>query len=361
MELALYHPSYGYYERLEASIGRDGDFFTSVSTGSLFGELLAFQFARWLRLDGEARACRSPADSSGWPACQIVEAGAHNGRLALDVLTFFATHHRELQERLEYWIIEPSVRRRERQQETLQGFDFKVRWFDAWAQVPSRGVRGVIFSNELLDALPVVRVGWNRASKTWFEWGVGSEGDRFVWVRMDWQTERYSTGCVKILELPAGVQEVLPDGFTVEICPAAVEWWGQAAQALRQGRLLTMDYGYEEDQFIRPERANGTLRAYSRHRVGDDLLAHVGEQDLTAHVNFTAIQRAGHEAGLETESWVSQEWFLTRIAEKIWSGAGKFSPWEPRQTHQFRTLTHPGQMGKAFRVLVQSRIAPGST
>src|SRR2546422_2468376 len=147
MELALYHPLYGYYERRAQPVGRQGDFFTSVTVGSLFGELLGFQFVAWLKAVG-------PGPS------QIVEAGAHDGRLAADILNFLKTHQPGLLERVDYWLIEPSAHRQRWQQQTLDQFAAKVRWFDSLAALPASGVRGVIFSNELLDAMPVHRLGW---------------------------------------------------------------------------------------------------------------------------------------------------------------------------------------------------------
>jgi SAM-dependent MidA family methyltransferase len=124
---------------------------------------------------------------------------------------------------------------------------------------------------------------------------------------------------------------------------------------LAQGKLLAIDYGFTTEEQFSPGRLNGTLRAYHRHRVSDDLLANAGEQDLTAHVNFSAIQKAGEEVGLRTESFAGQPQFLTRIVEKIFKNPAAVGEWGARQTRQFQTLTHPEHLGRAFRVLVQAR------
>ena len=161
---------------------------------------------------------------------------------------------------------------------------------------------------------------------------------------------------------------MLPDGYTIEICPAAESWWREAAKVLGRGKLLTIDYGFTADELFSPGRRHGTLRAYSRHHASDDLLANVGEQDLTAHVNFSAIQEVGEACGLTTEIFSTQSQFLTRILSKALKddsfgglvsaksdGGGSEDGWTSAQARQFQTLTHPEHLGRAFRVLVQSR------
>ncbi len=160
------------------------------------------------------------------------------------------------------------------------------------------------------------------------------------------------------------MESVLPDGYTIETCPAAESWWREAANVLGHGKLLTIDYGFTADELFSPSRPRGTLRAYFRHHASDDLLANVGEQDLTAHVNFSAIQAAGESVGLKTESFQTQSQFLTRILAKASkdNSLGKLvaskrseDGWTSAQSRQFQTLTHPEHLGRAFRVLVQSR------
>ena len=124
---------------------------------------------------------------------------------------------------------------------------------------------------------------------------------------------------------------------------------------LLQGKLLTFDYGLDGEARFAPQRMNGTLRAYQRHRQAEDVLASPGEQDLTAHVDFTTIQQAGEASGLHTEALTSQMTFLTSIARRVWQGGTRFGGWTSRHSRQFQTLTHPEHLGRAFRVLVQSR------
>jgi SAM-dependent MidA family methyltransferase len=368
MKLALYCPKHGYYETKKDNPGRHGDFYTSVGVGKLFGQLLAFQFAEWLET-------LNPQPST----LNLVEAGAHDGQLARDILTWLQLNRPELSDRVEYRVIEPSPRRQEWQGETLREFAPRVRWFAGFQSLlqertchSSPATRhpplcGVIFSNELLDAMPVHRFGWDAQNKKWFEWGVAVDGEKFIWAKIQTPDARPQTP-------DPGLLAVLPDGYTIETCPAAEDWWREAANVLGHGKLLTIDYGLTADELFLPSRPRGTLRAYFRHHASDDLLANVGEQDLTAHVNFSAIQAAGESVGLKTESLQTQSQFLTQILEKTLreksfgelvaskrlvspksDGGGSEDGWTPAQARQFQTLTHPEHLGHAFRVLVQRR------
>jgi SAM-dependent MidA family methyltransferase len=348
MEVALYAPGLGYYERAHPVIGRQGDFYTSVSVGRLFGDLLAMQFAGWADLHFR------PV-SHGASGLQLVEGGAHDGRLAADILRWVTAHRLALCSDLQYWIIEPSSARRSRQRENLAGFASAVQWATEWTQIPPADFR-IVFSNELLDALPVHRVGWNAATRQWFEWGVRWEGGRFVWCILAPEPgSDPSSRPGGLRNVPSNLLEVLPDGYTVEVCPAAPKWWRTAAAALSRGILLTLDYGLTDEERFKPGREAGTLRACRQHRVSKDLLANPGDQDLTAHVDFSALQAAGEGAGLTTVALSSQEQFLTTIAAKAWADPASFGAWTPECTRQFQTLTHPQHLGRAFRVLVQSR------
>lgn len=342
MELALYHPESGYYERQKDALGQQGDFYTSVTAGELFGQLLAFQFAEWLN----GLKALNPRLST----LNLIEAGAHDGKLANDILTWLKSNRPALFEHIEYLILEPSPRRREWQRETLKNFS-NVRWLESQLSTLNSQFSGIIFSNELLDAFPVQRFGWNRANKTWFEWGVTVEGEKFVWAKIQKSGSDLPSS---LFPLPSALLEVLPDNYTIETSPAAENWWRTAANALAHGRLLTLDYGLTAQELFSPSRTNGTVRGYFNHHLADDVLANIGQQDLTAHVNFSAIQAAGEAAGLTTESFQTQPQFLTQILEKAMK-QNVFSNWNGRQTRQFQTLTHPEHLGRAFRVLVQSR------
>ncbi|MGN6555050.1 MAG: class I SAM-dependent methyltransferase [Verrucomicrobiota bacterium] len=350
MELALYCPVCGYYETETDKIGRAGDFYTSVSVGSLFGELLGFQFSKWLNE-------LSPGASSA-SAVQIIETGAYNGQLSQDILTGIKAFHPERFDALEYWIVEPSVTLQQKQRKLLAGFESKVNWVSQFSEVAAGRAKidGIFFSNELLDAMPVRRIGWDAERRDWFEWGVSLEGEHFVWAKI-----RHPETPIQPPALPEELLQVLPNGFTTELGDAAIQWWQTAARRLNRGKLVAVDYGLKAEEFIAPERSQGTLRAYSKHRFGNDLLANPGEQDLTAHVNFTAIQAAGEAVGLKTDAFVSQSKFLVGVAEEMWKLPNAAQRWDAARLRQFQTLTHPEHLGRSFRVLVQSRSADGES
>ncbi|HVU26229.1 MAG TPA: SAM-dependent methyltransferase [Verrucomicrobiae bacterium] len=345
MELALYCPEYGYYETKKDNPGRRGDFYTSVSVGNLFGELLAFQFAEWLE--------EIKTDST----LNLIEAGAHDGQLAKDILSWLQNHRPKLFEQIHYGLIEPSLNRQNWQRETLKEFP-NVRWISKFNDSTIQRFNGIIFSNELLDAFPIHRFGWDAKGKKWFEWGVAFDGEKFIWARMSDSLAPQSGEKAGVrgasVDFPSALLEVLPDNYTVEISPAAENWWCDAANILGKGKLLTIDYGFTADEQFSPARTNGTLRAYFRHHLADDILANVGEQDLTAHVNFSAIQKVGETAGLKTEFFSTQTKFLTQILEKTLIDRN-FEKISGARARQFQTLTHPEHLGRAFKVLVQSR------
>jgi len=341
MELALYHPVHGYYEKQVLSqTGRAGDFYTSVSVGAVFGELLASFIV------SQTKDMTRPLE--------IVEAGAHNGQLARDILQALQAIAPETLAHTTYRILDPSAHRRKAQEENLTAFAGKVTWLNAIEDLPDDSIHGVMLSNELLDAFPVHRIGWSAPDQAWFEWLVDWKQETPCWYR----TEPKALPEALRAQVPLLNEELaglLPDGFTTEICPAATHWWRQAAGKLKAGCLLTLDYGLEGLDFLSPERAKGTLRAYQNHRLVDNPLANPGEQDLTAHVNFTALREAGEKASLETIHDEAQARFLTRILANENRGARPDFKWSPAQIRQFQTLTHPEHLGRSFRVLGQRR------
>ena len=344
MELALYEPGEGYYER-PRKIGTQGDFYTSVSVGPLFGELLAFQFASWFSEHANAPI------STPIMKLQIIEAGAHDGKLGADILNWFRAHSPEFFAKLEYWIVEPSELRRTWQTERLKEFQ-NINWAGDWSELSGNKAAAyrIIFSNELMDAMPAHRIGWNATSKSWFEWGVGWSEEGFGWKRL-LENQRSD---ISFPVLAPELSEVLFDQFLTEVCPAAVRWWTDAANLLERGKIVAIDYGLFAEEFFVPERGNGTLRAFFRNHGHSDLLARPGEQDLTAHVNFSELKTTGERAGLKTEALISQTKFLTEIAKRTWTMPENFGEWDANRRRQFQTLTHPEHLGRAFRVLVQS-------
>ena len=350
MELALYCPEYGYYEKIKDRIGRDGDFLTSVSVGNLFGEILAIQFARWIR-EWDFKA-----------TIHLVETGAHDGTLGGDILNWLQTHESAIFQQVIYWVLEPSPGRQAVQKKTLAEFAGQVRWTEDLAslrKLEPAGITGIIFSNELLDALPVHRLGWDANSSRWFEWGIKAINNGFEWSRPNEPFEpsprsKRVKGVVRPWDLPEELLAVLPDGISVEFGEQAEQWWDEAGQLLTAGKLMTIDYGIVGDGIPAPENPKGTLRGYRDHRYVENLLETPGEIDLTAHINFSDLKAIGEQAGLKTDFLGTQAHFLTRVVAETPTGKGGEN-WTAAQRRQFQTLTHPEHFGRAFRVLIQSR------
>jgi SAM-dependent MidA family methyltransferase len=347
MAVALYCPEVGYYEQIRHTPGRAGDYFTSVSVGPVFGRLLAGQFADWT-----ADCLESSQDPSSW---QIVEAGAHDGRLARDLLEALGRWAPVDLARLEYVILEPSARREQWQRDTLGDLANRVRWVPDWPTLANPGVQGVIFANELLDALPARRLGWDRAHRRWFEWGVSWTGEGFGWTRLPVDPELSPTVQAWLDDLAAECSVDWADGHTVEAPEAALAWWSAAARSLRRGRLMAIDYGLEGAAWGLPARRQGTLRAYRQHRLTNALLDRPGEQDLTLHVNWDLVRNAGEADGLSTALHLPQGRWLSGVLAREIARNPAIADWSSADSLQFHTLTHPDQMGARFQVLVQTR------
>lgn len=339
MERALYEPGLGYYEH--AAIGRGGDFSTSVSTGPLFGELLARHACKaWQR--------HGLVDQPG--PLHWIEAGAHDGQLALDFLSALHSLQPKLAPRVRYVLVEPSATRRAWQASRLGRFAANVEWT---ASIPA--FDGILFSNELLDAFPVERHAWDAVRARWWRLGVTERDGRLAGCRIDLDPAHDAF----LGAIPPELLQVLPDGHVVEHSPGAEAWWAAAANALRTGCLLAFDYGFDDSDRFRPGRTQGTLRGYSGHQLVEDVLAQPGRIDLTAHVDFGRIQRVGEAAGLVTTELCSQHRLLSRwMAEDVAAGDGP-GAWTPARLRQWQALSHPAHFGHAFKVLVQERPSPG--
>jgi len=335
MELALYHPEHGYYAK-PRKIGREGDFFTSVSVGPLFGRLLA-------------RQARQMADLLDEPVFWIVEQGAHDGRLAHDFLEE-ARHMPAFFARLRYLIIEPSGAAMQMHRKTLAEFEDKVEWCSALDRTPEERPSGLFLSNELVDAFPVRLV--QRGPEEWRESHVMVDGDGpLIWCSTEILNDELREA-VRELALPE-----LPS-YRTEINLAARRWMQDIAGFMRRGYIVTIDYGYPASVFYASFRSEGTLTCYREHRRGENVLADPGEQDITAHVDFTALARIGEKAGWRTLALVDQQRFLTGIAHDEMAGSAIYSPALTEQLPAWRTLTDPGFLGAKFQVLIQAKDAP---
>ena len=341
MELALYHPGLGYYARADRRSGRAGDFFTSVDSGTVFGALLARQFAEMWRLAG--------ADGRG--ARALVEAGAGSGRLARDVLDHLAAACPDLYRTLRLTLVERSPAARAAQAATLE--EHAARLAAAATELPA-GVRGVVFANELLDALPVHPI------------VMTADGVREVYVDRDRDrlVERLGPASAAVRAHVARFGIRLEPGWRAEVSPAAVAWVAQAARRLTRGFLVLIDYGHEARELYSLTHARGTLACYRRHRVAvggqngaaAPWLEEPGGADITAHVDLTAIRAAAEQAGLQTLAVLDQTYFLLALAALDGEPAARPADLGTlRQRLALKTLLVPGGLGSTHKVLIFGR------
>lgn len=343
MALCLHHPAHGYYTAPRSPIGKAGDFITAPELTSLFGELLTLH---WIEV----------WEAMGQPdAFALLEVGPGTGVLARDIL---ATSRRfpAFHQALRYLLLELSPAFIARQRETLAPLGLagdKVRWIDAPEAFP--GVGGIL-SNELFDALPVHGVAMTAAG--WREIAVrpGADG---------WESTLMPLSPELAPDPLAGLGVTLPVGMRGEVGLAARGLMTRLAGALQQGMMLTIDYGYPAHEYYHPAlRPQGTLVGHRGHQRVDDFLLFPGEMDLTAHVEFTALARAGEQAGLATLGFAPQGWFLMGlgILERLQQLAPRLDPAAMETLNQtVKRLIMPEAMGEKFKVLAQGRGLPATT
>ncbi len=340
MEQALYHPQHGYYSSGRCAIGRAGDYFTSVSVGPLFGEMLAAQFAEmWERLE--------------WPAnFTIVEQGAHHGEFAGDVLAALHKTRPEFLAALRYRIVEPFPVLRVRQANTLSSFEPKVEWRDSLEDMDP--FVGVHFSNELFDALPVHLLcsrqpaadAADAAETQWNEKFVGLRGDEFVFVEQSIVDP--------VLRAQLHCLPSRPAGYETEISLAALELIESISRRLERGYILAVDYGHPREEYYAQARTGGTLQCRVRHRLIRSPFEEIGRADLTAHVEWTGIVDRARDCGLIVAGFTDQHHFLTGILSGLLRDQfGERADAKKRRALQ--TLLHPNFLGITFQVLGLSR------
>ena len=332
MRESLYHPVYGYYSKGESR--RFADYYTSVDVHPIFGRLLARKFAElWKQLDRPKEFV-------------LVEAGAGVGRLALHILDFCAAKLPDFYREVRYVAVERSASRREQALARLERQ--AAGRLRVSAEIPLHIPVGCVFSNELIDALPVHRVVMTERALQ--EILVGCEHGRFVDVAAPVST------CA-INEYFAAQGVTLHEGQNAEAGLEACDWIREVGRRIERGFVLTIDYGHCAPELFDERHMRGTLLAYRGHRVSEDFYASPGEQDLTAHVNFTALETWGKRSGLETAEFTSQTAFLLALGQANEFAdlydSGQSEAEQVRARLQLKTLIHPEGMGKRFQVMLQ--------
>ena len=347
MGLALYHPKFGYYASKAAIIGPQGDFITSPHLGHDFGELLAVQFAElWALLDRPK-------------PFHLVEMGAGQGLVAIDVLSYLQQHHPECFSALAYTIVEKSAALRAEQQQRLVAWQNSLRWA-ALDEIASDSITGCFFSNELVDAFPVHLVEV-RDGKLW-EVFITYDSNTFAEILAPLSPPQLSDYFGQVgIDL---LSDQYPEGYRTEVNLAALDWMNAIAAKLHRGYLLTIDYGHLAHRYYSPARRSGTLKCYYQHRHHDNPYIYVGQQDITAHVDFTALEKQGEKNGLQTVGFTQQALFLMalgigdRMAALSYADAGHPLQSLLQRRENLRQLIDPMGLGN-FGVLLQSKAIEG--
>jgi SAM-dependent MidA family methyltransferase len=344
MEQALYHPRHGYYSSGRAEIGRRGDYFTNVSVGPLFGQLLAAQFAEmWERLD-----------SSDWPrqptieSFVVVEQGAHHGEFARDLLSAAGKDWPKFFEKLRYQIIEPFPILQARQSETLREFEEKVSWAKSLSELDP--FVGVHFSNELVDSMPVRLI--VSTGRSWREKVVGIQQDQFVFIDQAIVDQALK---VQVAKLPERAS-----GYETEVNLAALDWIDHLSAKLMGGYVIAMDYGFARDEFYAPFRTTGTLQVRAQHRCLASPFEQIGHADISAHVDWTSLADRAQEGGLPVHGFTDQHHFITGIVSELLRGEAEKTA-DAKNKRELQTLLHPEMLGRAFQVLALEKRDPGAT
>jgi SAM-dependent MidA family methyltransferase len=338
MELALYHPQFGYYMRSpelpQERIGWRGDFYTSSDVHPVLGQALAKQAEQMYRLLGQPHPFT------------IVEMGPGKGLLANQILATCEHRYRSFFQHLRYVLVDRSPAMRELQRRNLAPWLDRaalLTWVDDLANVAPQGLTGLFFSNELVDSFPVHRV------------QVTAQGIEELWV--DYRDGRF-VECLRPLSSDTLAHRLRrvgadwPEGYRTEINLRASEWMKHVAQHLDRGFVLTIDYGHTAQDLYRSDRKHGTFLCYFRQSIREDPFRRVGEQDMTAHVDFSSLVETGEGHKLQTTGFTNQMSFLMGLGvEQMIAELEQDSP-------QFKAAIHllrPNGMGTTFKVLVQHK------
>jgi SAM-dependent MidA family methyltransferase len=353
MELALYHPRHGYYNSGAVRLGKAGDFYTSAHAGPVLARMLArYLESAWTRLGRP-------------PRFRVIELGPGDGSLAAEMLRFIRERVSGLFDSLVYTGVEQSPALRERLDDLLNPFAGRAGVVADWNELMQFSARSepcasLVLANEFFDALPFHILVWRKGG--WKERYVSAESERFAWRESEPSSPDLAAQAEARFAADLAPNVAIADredGSVAEIRPQAKEWMQRIGRLLcggpHGGELLAIDYGYTIEELRRGRFPQGSALGYFHHQAIDDLLANSGEQDLTAHVNFSELIGAAEHWGLRVRSFESQLNFLLAVGERNQFGdlfADCATEAErQKRARQLKTLILPDGMGEAFRVL----------
>ena len=337
MEISLYHEDMGFYSSGKTRTGTQGDFLTPVSTGPALGQLLALQITEL------AQSFKNPT------SLYLVEQGADQGHLALDILSSIAQSAPHLLSAIHFHIIEPSAVLAQQQKHSLQPFLSKItiHWHPNLPSLPSLPHPTYFYSCELLDSFPVRMIRFFNGQ--WQERFVTQISDRWVWIDQPAPPELLTE--IQRWSIPP------IEGFTAEIRLSASPWLKLLSEKIQQGAVLTLDYGLPATDLYHPSRSAGTLAALRKHTSASDPLSCPGEQDLTAHLNFSQLVEDGFQLGFQS---YGPHPFMTALTRQATPLLHDSQPLTEKWTRNFQHLVHPNFFGQTHLALLQTKDLPAS-
>jgi SAM-dependent MidA family methyltransferase len=326
MEMALYYPELGYYTKEHTKIGREGDFYTSPHLHPLFGAMLGKQMEEMWEI-------------LGYPdTFDVVEMGAGLGYLAKDMLEYLKRRSgSDLFDHIGYWILELNPSLKKRQQEILSEFSDRIKWIASMDDIEP--ITGTFLSNELLDSFPIRLI----------ETSIDKAGEIYV--------SRNRDNLIEVIyplsnEVKAYLEEFsieIPPFYRTEVNLRIKDWIKSVSKKIKEGFIITIDYGYTKDDYYSEERNRGTLLCYYKHQVKENPYQNIGEQDITAHVNFSSLKKWAEERGLKTLGFCPQGTYLLSLGIDELINQSNYDFFE---IAKIKGLLLPQGMGQSHHVMI---------
>ncbi len=342
MELALYHKDFGYYTAGRERIGKKGDFYTSPCVHPAFGEIIG----RFIKKSSEL------VDAKNFT---VVEMGAGKGYLALDILNSIKSNYPELYTNLRYLISETSPAQIEGGKKLLSEHNKRVSWIDSISELETSSISGVFLSNELIDSFPFHRVKFIDSGIR--EIYVSLDKNEFIEIERD-------PSCPEVEDYLETCASEFLDGQEFEVRTNVKDWLSEISRIMDKGLVLTIDYGFLAPELFNPSRMKGTYKCMHKHVVNNNPYINIGEQDITAHVDFSNIMTIGESIGLKTIKYITQgqfliDWGILDILERHSSDERSVN--SQKEILAIKNLFLPSLMGDSFKVLIQYKNLEGKT
>lgn len=343
MELALYGPG-GIYRKDTPPIGKLYDYISSASVGPEFGILLGQKLASIIIAEEYERPV-------------VIEIGAGTGHTAYDILSSWARFYPRLFDNIQYYIIEPWDKYIQFQRRILKDLEHKVKWYKAFSQIQEL-IEGVVFSNEVLDSLPVRRLRWDGEKARWYEWYVTAKDGKLSWevCEVEDSVVLESPSLIKWVQVWSDIRrrKIGASSYTrwweIEYCPVMKQFLAQINGTLKRGYLVTIDYGYDDALWYWMNHPKGSIRGFKAHKQEKDLLKDPGHIDITVDVNFEEFNKLAQDLGFKLIEFNSQEKFICHQMSKA-----TLEVMEGLNLLRLKLLFHPNGFGARYYVIIHKK------